>query len=127
MVRHLHQGFLPEKAESIGKEFDTPVSSASLELVRPCFEALVDTSASYIRKVSLSYLDEHIGTQSEWRCFCDSLRGVTCLYLIDDRVTINPVMDESAKYKTRQYIRQLAIDGIPSKVASLRRQNNDEN
>ena len=69
MVRHLHQGFLPEKAESIGKEFDTPVSSASLELVRPCFEGkdLVDTSASYIRKVSLSYLDEHIGTQSEWR------------------------------------------------------------
>lgn len=128
MVRHLHQDFLPEKAEPIGREFDVPVSSASLGMIRPCFEEkdLFDTPASYLRKASLSYLDEHIGTQTEWQCFCASLRGVTCLYLIDDRVTINPIMDEFAKCKTRQYVRQLAIDGIPSSVVSLRMPIKDE-
>ena len=74
------------------------------------------------------YFFNEIKSHPLTRRFCGSLRGVTCLYLIvDDRVTINPIMDEVTKHKTRQYVRQLAIDGTPSKVASLRRQDNDEN
>ena len=124
MVRHTHQDFL-HRLSSDSESLDNkhlPVCFHDLESVKkhcepPC---LFDTPENFFRKVSVSYLDEHIYDKKEWDSFVKPLTGIDCLYLIDDRDVSNPIMKRYALLKNQQYLRQLQEDGIYGKLVQAR-------
>lgn len=122
MVRHTHQDFLlevtgPDIPEGTDQDPDLAlIKDASQE------KDLFDHEG-YYRKMPLSYLDEHIDDCQDWNLLVNSLQGMDCLYLIDDRIVINPIMADYARVMNQQYVRQFANDGIQAVIVSNKSQN----
>ena len=118
MVRHIHQDFLSEdNLDNIVLPYclDDISNVKSHSIPKDLF----DIPGKYHRKVNLSFLDMQISTQDEWICFCNTLRDIDCLYLIDDRIIVSPIMADYAALKTKQYATHFAHDNIPIKIVKL--------
>lgn len=120
MVRHTHQDFLPEiesdgDIESVAHISCEQIESAEVRLFTEEVD-LFDLNGRCSRKVPLSYLDTFIDDQSDWNRFLAPLHAVNVLYLIDDRIIINPIMHEYAAVKNEQYVKMLQREGITGVV-----------
>lgn len=121
MVKHTHQDFLHDVSDA-----DVPELANSRQSQVPELAFIRDASQEkdlfdyegYFRKMSLSYLDEHIDDREDWNLMVGPLRGINCLYLIDDRIVINPIMADYARMKNCQYLRQFARDGVCAVIVS---------
>lgn len=111
MVRHTHQDFLQDVMGTYIP--DSPDQELELALIKDASQEkdLFDYGGFY-RKMPLSYLDEHIDDLQDWDLMVSSLRGIDCLYLIDDRGVINPIMADYARVVNKQYVLRFASDGI---------------
>jgi hypothetical protein len=116
MVGHTHHDFLPHAGIN---DFAThEASRVCLSKIKDFREAecLFDLSDGYKRKVNLSYLDEHLDDVRDWNEFIRPLSGIDCLYIVNDRTTINPIMREYGKELTRRYLSRLKEDGIHAEI-----------
>ena len=112
MVGHTHHDFLPPADVP---DFATrEASCVQLSKVKDFrdAESLFDLAGDYTRKVNLSYLDEHLDDIHDWNDFVRPLSGLGCLYIVNDRMTINPIMREYGEELTRRYLSRLKEDGI---------------
>ena len=76
---------------------------------------LFDMPGNYFRKVSISYLDEHIDDLADWNHF-SLLMGVDYLYLINDRNISNPTMREFGNNRNQRYLSMLRLANINGKI-----------
>lgn len=119
MVKRTHQDFLPDLSPEENADApvivscDDDVSTVRTHLLP---KDLFDTDGAYKRKVNISYLDAKISTRRDWDGLCKSVRHVDCLYLIDDRIVVNPITEDFARMKTLQYVRRFSEDNIPVKI-----------
>ena len=114
MVGHTHHDFLPPADVP---DFATrEASCVQLSKVKDFrdAESLFDLAGDYTRKVNLSYLDEHLDDIHDWNDFVRPLSSLDCLYIVNDRTTINPIMREYGEELTRRYLSRLKEDGIPT-------------
>ncbi len=112
MVGHTHHDFLPR--DGIDDFAAHEASRIWLSDIRDFKEAegLFDLAGGYMRKVNLSYLDEHLDDIHDWNDFIRPLTGIDCLYVVNDRTTVNPIMREYGEELTRRYLSKLKEDGI---------------
>lgn len=124
MVGHTHQDFLSN--EPIDDVDDVTVHAVDLSRIKDAAHEreLFDTSSNYIRKVQLSFLDEHIDDMSDWEKFVRPLAGLNCLYLVDDRTILNPIMRDFADCVNRRYVAMLKKCGIPAMLTKPKSQEN---
>lgn len=118
MVGHTHQDFLLTET-AVGGVDVTPVA-VDLSAFEDFTHArdLFDFPSRYVRKASLSFLDEFIDDESEWMKFVASLTGIDCLYLVNDRRVTNRIMEAFAENLNRKYVARLKQDGIPAIIAN---------
>ena len=118
MVGHTHQDFLTDDLLA-GTEDASPHAVALARIKDISQEReLFDFSSSYVRKVELSYLDEHIDNLSDWKDFVRPLAGLDCLYLVDDRTVLNPIMRDYASTINRKYVAMFRKCGIHAVIAT---------
>ncbi len=112
MVRHTHHDYLDDATDGHfvavchGGTDLTAVKDFSNE------RELFDVKGCYFRKVNISYLDEHLDDITDWRAFTAKLVDVDCLYIINDRKTINQIMHEYGEELNHKYLSRLNRDGI---------------
>ncbi len=119
MVGHTHHDFLPAWR---GRRFRTRRARLKdLSAVADFSEArgLFDLNGHYVRKVNISYLDEHLDGIHDWNEFIQAITGVDCLYIVDDRRTENKTMREFGEELTQRYLAKLAEDGIPAELVAI--------
>ena len=122
MVGHTHQDFLSRAISSeTNTEFGTGIDLTDIKDFREPL-GLFDLPLGFYRKVNITYLDEQLDDIDDWRRFINSLRGIDRLYIIDDRNTINPIMNAYADELNRRYLFQLNADNIPATIISHERQ-----
>ena len=125
MVGHTHQDFLPGLR---GKgEYRQKAHHVDLSTIRDFKEThgLFDLDGACTRKVNLSHLDEHLDGIRDWNDFIRTLSGVSRLYIVDDRETINPIMREFGEELTQRYLTKLSEDGIRATLVSCRQRQQD--
>lgn len=118
MVGHTHHDFLP--CLRGGDGYAQTVRRVDLSAIGDFSEAngLFDLDGECARKVNISHLDEHLDGIREWTDFIRTLSGVSSLYLVDDRETVNPIMREFGDELTQRYLAKLSEDGIRATLAS---------
>ncbi|MCR4664891.1 MAG: hypothetical protein K5660_05950 [Paludibacteraceae bacterium] len=118
MVGHTHQDFLTGDLTD-GTEDITPHAIDLSQIKDISYEReLFDFSSRYVRKVRLSYLDEHIDDLKDWKNFVRPLAGLDCLYLVNDRTVSNPIMRDYADAMNLRYVAMLRKYGILAVIAT---------
>lgn len=120
MVGHTHQDYLLEV--NVDTAFTDVYERVDVSQIKEFSEGmgLFDTPGGYFRKVGLSYLDEHLDSLCDWNRFVRLIKGVDCLFLIDDRVYRNPIMRCYGRKLNQRYVSKLREDNIPAKVVDVR-------
>ena len=118
MVGHTHQDFLLNETPASG--VDTTHVAIDLSEFKDFTHTrdLFDFYGHYERKVSLSFLDEFIDDESDWKKFVKPLTGIDRLYLVNDRLITNRIMKAYAEVLNRKYVARLKQDGIPAIIAN---------
>lgn len=117
MVGHTHQDFLIYEDSVVHTDITPRAVDLSLIKDYSFKYELFDLPDCYVRKASLSFMDEFIDNENDWRNFVKPLTGINCLYLVDDRQITNGIMEIYARQLNQKYIAQLEKDGIPAVIA----------
>ena len=122
MVGHTHQDFLsPEPVDFVDKYESYQTVPSQIKDIREVRE-LFDTPGHYFRKVNLSYLDEHIDNPSDWNRLVKPLQGIDCLFIMNDRIVTNAIMQAFAANRDRRYLAKFRQDGIPARIVAPSKQ-----
>ena len=118
MVGHTHQDFLG--ATDILPGLPDKYGATDLSDIKEFDEEfeLFDIPGKRFRKVSISYLDEHLDGIDDWNRFIRPLIGIDCLFLVNDRDVSNPIMREFANNRNQRYLSQLNHDKIPALIVT---------
>lgn len=114
MVGHLHQDFLPEPLAVEIVPVSLPPDFPKLSELRLFNEprGIFDTCGRCFRKVGLSWLDENLDDICDWDRFAETIADIDCLILVDDRICINPIMQDYARERTARYAAMFNRCGI---------------
>ena len=116
MVGHTHQDFLsPEPVGFVDRSESYSTVPSQIKDIREARE-LFDTPGHYFRKVNLSYLDERIDSPSDWDRLVKPLQGIDCLFIMNDRIVTNTIMQAFAANRNRRYLAKFRQDGIPALI-----------
>lgn len=117
MVGHTHQDYLSDV--NVDAAFTSAYEYVNVSEIREFCEApdLFDVPGKCFRKVRLSYLDERLDSLCDWNRFVQLVKGVDCLFLIDDRIYLNPIMRDYGHELNRRYVSKLQQDNVPAKIA----------
>lgn len=116
MVGHTHQDFLQAFDSTTTPIYEqSPVDLSEIKEFDNELN-LFDISGKQFRKVPLSFLDERIDSLFDWNQFIAPLKGLDCLFLINDRCVENPVMRKFAARLNERYLAKLHHDNINARI-----------